>query len=345
MRFWDFKRNPGSVRLMVDFGREHGLSPDQLIHGSGVSLSQLDDPNVELKSGQELQVINNLLRLLSDRVHLGLQIGLRYRLSTFGIWGYGLLSSATGTDAMAMAMRFQQLTFIFTRITYHEEGETGVLAFAEPDLKESLSEFLVERDMAAGAEVMHEVFGPDFAISGFTLKARNRQVRTQPPVPSIFGSEPRYGAAVNAIRFDRNYLKKSLPQANPITAAMCMQMCTQLMEKRLTYSSFAAVVQQHLISRDGGPPDLVSVAHRMNTSERTLRRRLRSENVSFSELMSKARRGLAETMLSETDKSLVEIAERLGYSDLSTFSQAFRRWTGMPPGLYRKCNFGDKGAI
>lgn len=338
MKFWDFKRNAGSVRLMVDFGCENGLSAQQMLAGSSLLPSQLDDHNVELKSEQELQVIRNLLRGLPGRVHGGIEIGLRYRLSTFGIWGYGILSSATGAEAMALAMRFQQLTFTFTQFGYQEQGDTGMLVFEAPVLDTALAEFLVERDMAAGAEIMHEVFGPDFEIAGFSLKAlRPRPAGAAAVVaPRVYGATVDYGARVNAIRFDRRVLQQTLPQANPITAAMCVHMCTQLMEKRLHYTSTSALVQQHLLAQDNGPPDLVAVAARMNTSERTLRRRLRDEGVSFSELILKARRSLAETMLTGTDMPLAEIAERVGYSDLSTFSQAFKRWTGMQPSAYRR---------
>ncbi len=332
MAFWDFTRNPGSVRLMVEFGREQGLALQALLADSGLLPAQLDDHTVELNSQQELQVIRNLLGLMPGRGHLGLEIGLRYRLSTFGMWGYGILSSATGADAMALAMRFQQLTFTFTQFAYREEDGAGVLVFEAPTLDAAVSEFLVQRDMAAGAEIMHEVFGPAFALSGFAIQAPHRSGAA----PVVFSAKVHHGAPRNTLRFDPRMLQQNLPQANPITAAMCVHLCTQLMEKRLRYTSTSAQVQQHLIAHDAGPPDLPSVAARMHTSERTLRRRLQAEGVSFAELLRQARQGLAETLLRSTDMPLVEIAERVGYSDLSGFSQAFKRWTGVPPGVYRQ---------
>lgn len=339
MPFWDFKRNPGSVRLMVDFGCEQGLTPLQLLAGSGLLPTQLDDHTVELKSEQELQVIRNLLGLLPGRSNLGIDVGLRYRLSTFGMWGYGIISSATGADAMALAMRFQQLTFTFTQFAYREEGDTGVLVFEAPTLEATLSDFLVERDMAAGAEIMREVFGSEFVPTGFTLQARLGRHAAATPV--VLGAAVRHGAAFNTIRFDRRWLQQRLPQANPITAAMCVHMCTQLLEKRLRYTSTSAQVQQHLIANNEVVADLPTVAARMHTSVRTLRRRLHDEGVSFAELLRQARQGLAETLLLRTEQPLVEIAERVGYSDLSTFSQAFKRWRGVPPGVFRQ-NGGPK---
>lgn len=56
-------RGPASALLMVDFGRERGFSPAQLLAGSGLSLTRLADPNFELSCTQELRLINNLLNL------------------------------------------------------------------------------------------------------------------------------------------------------------------------------------------------------------------------------------------------------------------------------------------
>jgi len=36
-----------------------------------------------------------------------------------------------------------------------------------------------------------------------------------------------------------------------------------------------------------------------------------------------------------TQLSLERVAERLGYSDLANFTRSFRRWTGVPPGVFR----------
>ncbi|RDS98780.1 AraC family transcriptional regulator, partial [Burkholderia contaminans] len=73
----------------------------------------------------------------------------------------------------------------------------------------------------------------------------------------------------------------------------------------------------------------------MNTGPRTLKRRLHGEGTTFRALLAQARGAMAETLLGDARLSLAEVAERLGFSDLSSFSQAFKRWYGVPPGAYR----------
>lgn len=338
MSFWDFKRSTASARLLVEFGRERGLAAELLLKGSGLSLQQLDDPNTELSAAQELRVTANLLRLSEKPSRFGFEVGLRYRYSTYGLWGYGLISSATVADALSLALRFLPLTYAFTLISFHEENELCVLTFGEPDLGGELRRFLVERDMAAAAILMSEIAGPDLTISRLTFRTPEpRRAKKSPTeLRSLFGAQARYGAATNSIAFDRAFLARTLPQANPITAAMCNQLCSELLERRRVRSSTASIVRQYLSVPGSAVPDLAAMARLSNISERTLKRRLKNEGTSFRTLLGDSRRAMAEELLRDPRLSLSQIAERLGFADLSSFSQAFKRWHGVAPNHFRK---------
>ena len=78
-----------------------------------------------------------------------------------------------------------------------------------------------------------------------------------------------------------------------------------------------------------------AVAERLGCSERGLQRRLQRSGVSFAALVEQARSQLAARLLADTALSMTDISERLGYSEQSAFSRAFRRWTGSSPQTYR----------
>lgn len=337
MNFCDFTRGPASARLLVDFGQERGLSPARLLAGSDLSLNQLADPNVELSAVQELRVASNLLRLLKHPTGLGLQVGLRYHFSTYGMWGYGLISSATVGDAIALALRFIPLTYAFTVIAYHEEDDLGVLSFGEPEVEVDMKHFLIERDMVAAAVLLHEIAGSDFSLSRFTLRAHlKRPVKIASDSDRIFGIQPEFGAKLNSLVFKRTYLIRPLPQANPITVSMCEQMCDQLLERRRARLGIATMIRQYLSAAPGSKvPDLDTMARVTNTSPRTLKRRLQDEGTTFRALLAESRGALAEELMRDGSLTLTDIAERLGFSDLSSFSQAFKRWYGVAPSAFR----------
>ncbi|AOJ05306.1 AraC family transcriptional regulator [Burkholderia mayonis] len=338
MSVWDFTRSPASVRLMVDFGGERALADAQLLAGAGLSVAQLDDPNVNVTAAQELRVASNLLRLLKYPVGLGLQVGLRYHFSTYGLWGYGLIASATAGHALALALRFLPLTYAFTAITYHHEGDLGVLTFSEPELADEMKRFVAERDMAAAAVLLHEIGGDAFVLNRFTLKGDRGALESAPAaeIRRTHGVMPEYSARSNSLVFERALLNRPLPQANPITVSMCEQMCQRLMEERRLRLGTAAMIRHYMSAVPGiVPSTLDDMARLMNTSPRTLKRRLQDEGTTFRALLAGARSAMASELLTDTDLPLSEIAERLGFSDLSSFSQAFKRWQGMAPSAFR----------
>ena len=187
MSFWDFTRDIGSVRILVEFARDQGIDALALLRGSGLSSGQLSDPNVQVSASSELRVISNFLQLGLLPETLGFQVGLRYTFSTYGLWGFGLVSSATLADAMTLALRFLPLTYAFTLITYHQEGDLGVLSFGEPDLKDELKRFLVARDMAAAYRLMRELAGSDFALERVTFQKSPPKAKTPSTFPALGG--------------------------------------------------------------------------------------------------------------------------------------------------------------
>jgi AraC-like DNA-binding protein len=68
---------------------------------------------------------------------------------------------------------------------------------------------------------------------------------------------------------------------------------------------------------------------------RTLQRQLRGEGKTYFVLADETRAEIARELLDESDLSLSEIAERTGYSDLSNFNRAFRRWSEVSPREFR----------
>jgi AraC-like DNA-binding protein len=101
-------------------------------------------------------------------------------------------------------------------------------------------------------------------------------------------------------------------------------------------NAFAALVAarvEAMISKDAS---VDAVAAALHMSPRTLQRRLEDEGGRFSEVVDSVREGLARRWLADEARTLSEIAYSLGFADLATFSRAFKRWTGKPPGAWRR---------
>jgi AraC-like DNA-binding protein len=87
--------------------------------------------------------------------------------------------------------------------------------------------------------------------------------------------------------------------------------------------------------RDSGLfPTLPEVAEGLDVHPRTLRRRLAEEGTSFRALLNEARSAIAVDLLRNVELTVEEVSTRLGYTEVSTFSHAFKRWYGVAPSAY-----------
>ncbi|MFP3891083.1 MAG: AraC family transcriptional regulator [Ralstonia sp.] len=333
MNVWNFARSPASVLLMIEYGRSRKLAPSALLKGTQLTQKQLADPDFTVLAAQELAVASNLLKLTGNEADLGLKLGLSYHLSAYGLLGYGLLSSATGMAAMALARRYLALTYTYVGIAFRRAGRHDVVTFeAAPELSADLQRFFVGRAMGATCRVARDVTGSDFELAAFDLTyAAEPGGKSQ-----VLGAKVRYGQRANAITFAHAQLERPLPQAHAVTAAMCERMCAELLARRRTRLDIASFLNEYLATHTfDRPPQLKDIAALLNTSERTLKRRLQAEGACFRDLSNAVRKARAQALIAEGRLSMKEIAQDLGFSDLSSFSQAYKRWTGTAPSLAR----------
>lgn len=330
---WNFRRGNASVRLLVQLGVEHGLTIDQVLQGSNLTTASLEDLKSEIEATDELAVITNLVRQLPHVPWLGLEAGAKYRLTTYGIWGYALISSPTLHSAAQLALRYLNLTYAFTHISM--QSGNGVTSFTLGDLEvpAEVRRFVVERDSVALRVLQKDIFQAAIPVHRLCFKG---------PAPSYaamyaqhFGVEPEFNSSNNRAEFPSHYLDLPLPQANETTAAMCEDICRDLLNQRRSRHGCAAVVRNRLLHTPGKLPDMEAIAAELCMTSRTLRRHLVAEGTTFRDLVDEVRLILALELIETAHMGHKEIALRLGFHDLSSFIQAFRRWKGVTPSVYR----------
>ncbi|MFG0723721.1 AraC family transcriptional regulator [Pseudomonas sp. GLN_6] len=319
---------------MTQLGLDHGLSVEQCLRHTGLSPLQLAELHSEIEGAQELQLIRNLIEALPGRDDLGLQAGLRYQLTTYGIWGYALLSSQSFRQAADLGLRYLDLTFAFNRISLHEDVDQAHLQLDGSHLPDQVRDFLLLRDTVAVMVIQRELTGNRMPLDRVLLSM---------PAPADtarfieqFGLLPEFACAENRISFSRHLLDLPLPRANPHSAQLCEQQCQALLAKRQVRSGLAGQIRDRLLSTPGRLADMEVIASELNISSRTLRRRLEEQGSSFRQLQEEVRQALAEELLAIASLSQEDIAERLGYSEVSNFLHAFKRWKGLTPGQYRQ---------
>jgi len=178
--------------------------------------------------------------------------------------------------------------------------------------------------------------------SGFNPTA----VSLQRPEPNGAGAFQRmfrapvsFGQVLNAIDYRRVDCDERLPSANAELARQNDEVAMRYLS-RLKEASVSLRVQQALLKAlPDGAPEKGKVARELGMSARNLQRHLAEEGTSFKGLLNDARVTLARNYVAEGRLSVTEIAFLLGFADTSTFSRAFKRWTGKSPRDY--ASIGD----
>ncbi|WP_371226507.1 AraC family transcriptional regulator [Pseudomonas sp. QE6] len=331
---WSPRRSAVSVQLLTQFALDHGLNLEQCLGGTGLDLGVLADPGAEVDAEQELSLVRNLARHLGHIPGIGLKAGLRYHLNTYGIWGFALLSSANFLSAARLGLRYLDLTYAFHRMRLEEHDGEAHLLLDDTDVPEDLRNFLIERDGGGVLRIQRDLTNQPAPVRQVSFR-REAPSDAQPYIDEL-GVRPLFGQAENRIVFDSRILELPLPGANPEAALRCEEQCRALLARRQERTGLSGQIRDRLLATPGRLPDMEQMAEAMHMTSRTLRRRLEAEGSSFRALVDEVRQALAEELLATGVIRLEEIAERLGYGEVSNFIHAFRRWKGVTPGRFRR---------
>ena len=74
----------------------------------------------------------------------------------------------------------------------------------------------------------------------------------------------------------------------------------------------------------------------LHLSKRTLQRHLQQQQVCFTDLRDKVRLNFVLPLLLENELSIDRLSAMLDFTDRTSFTLAFKRWTGLSPNAFRK---------
>lgn len=320
-------------QVMINFAAGFGVDKETCLLGTGITDDDLHKGDALVTRAQEMRLIENIMLALPGEPALGFKLGLQYNVATFGIWGFALRTSRTLRDATALAMRYLPLSTAYCHMqAFDEAGLFGILVDPEP-IPRHLRQFLLERDMATGINLVKEL-----SLAGVKIVAAEFQ--GEPPdyvatIAETCGINPTYNCTRNAMMVTREDADRPLPTYDANLVRVLDDQCRHQLQRRQT-SGVAGQVRQQILGPLGLVASLSEVSQALAMSPRSLRRKLEQEGTSFRTLVEEERRQLALQLLETSDMKLDEMAIQLGYTDTASFTRAFRRWKGCSPGEHRK---------
>jgi len=203
-------------------------------------------------------------------------------------------------------------------------------------------------DQNADVRVLCEVFLSSFHSAGTALQGRHypgiksAHFAHSPMCDPIlyeqyFKAPCHFDQPFSHIVFHDNYLDMANPKANASIATMMDSTLKKMPLVNGGSSSITSFVYYYLfVMLDKAELSSEKTAGFLGFADRTLRRKLDAEGTSFRTILEEVRRDICELYFVEGTLSLSEIAQRLGYSELSAFTRAYRSWHGEAPNhIYR----------
>ena len=326
-----------SFPLMLEVMQEQGVPPESILKNTGLALADLTKENTRVSFLQALKFVRNLLHH-GPRADIGLLIGDRYHISTYGVLGYAMMSCANWAEALAMARRFHQTASSLANIELEIDERRHTLTYITTPFYSGLEDiepFVVEKLfaslIAASRSVLHEPAYPSKVSFTHSKPVYAAAYETYFPCPIEFD------ARENRFEMDMARLQQPLIAANEVCAAMGRKMCEEHLDQYAHKDDTVRHrVEDLLLSSPRGMPRMEAVAATLHMSSRTLRRLLQAEDTTFQNICEELRHDLSKQYLRGSQLSLDDIAHLVGFTESTNFRRAFKRWQGVPPARYRR---------
>lgn len=325
-----------SARLMRDvLHNQLRIGWDQFCDYNRVKPLRLDAGTVDILAQEELQLQKGFFASTAGTPTLWYDIGLRYRAAGYGSFGIAMLSAGTLAEALRIACKYQALTYSLLNYRF-VEAPNGACALLGDDtqLDDPFRDFTQHRDLGAIRTLLRDVIGPDLPLELVAVAAA-------PPanwetLRHQFPCRVEFNAAQTRWQFRRGAATTPVVLADATLLSFYSSKCDALLERASSDVTMSQRIARMLDMEDGWFPSLRDAATRLAVSERTLHRRLADEGTTLTAVVDAARFRKACHLLAQRRMTVDAIAFAVGFSDPSSFSRAFKRWSGQSAQDYRR---------
>ncbi|UQY33674.1 AraC family transcriptional regulator [Pseudomonas fulva] len=313
--------------ILIDLARSRGIDTHHLLRGCELFYDDIITGQARISPGQFLRLIANAEKLLSAA-------------DTSFLFGQRLWPGHYGAASHLLEQADNLLQALEDLVTYRALLSpllTPVLHLDDHYLH------LYWRDSCGAAERLP--FLLEASMTAVVALSRRKQNERLPWRFQFAYAEPNHVEQYwvhlgDALSFDRpstvmslprEYLLRPWPNGGATGARVARQACTEQLQRWGWQHSLLDELHAHLSAHIRQPLSLERVAGAFATSPATLKRKLGKHGTHFQERLDLARRDLALYLYQVKGYNNDEVAQRLGFNDITNFRRSFKRWTGLVP--------------
>jgi AraC-like DNA-binding protein len=317
-----------AILPLLDLLESEGFDVVAVLDRAGIPKSAREDPRTRLPQGKFEALWQVAIQVTGDPA-IALRVSTLAKPSTLGIVGYLASASESRRNAFELVKGLTPLLWENFNCDLASDDDVAFMRFRAGSGSRT-SRFTMEYSVGL-AIAMSRSLG---AARADPLEARFSYAAPDyaAEYERILRLPVRFDAGEDGVLFPISLMDSSNPSADAGLRLLLQQYAADQLARIPSNPRFServrATIRSMLTQGDLGAG---TVAAKNSMSDRTLRRRLRDEGTSYQEVLDDVRAQLARRYLANQEHAIDEVALRLGFSDASAFTKAFRRWTGQTP--------------
>lgn len=325
-----------AVSMTLKIIESYDIDPSPLLENLGIDDKLIEDPNARFPYEKIDQLWYDAVEITQDP-NFGLRAIRFWHPSTLGALGYAWLTSSSLRTALERLTRYMSILTEGARldldIIHLKDGEEELSAHLSYRSISKQQPTRTDSFMAMLLAMCRANCGEDFHPSSIDL------THDVPDDPSefyaLFECPVNFSAEANRFNLSNDVAEMRLISANPQLALINDKIMLETLA-RLEKDNIVARVKTEILNQlPSGQVTDASVAEAISMGQRSLQRKLQNEKTSFRSIFNDIRKELAQKYVKNSNMNLIDVAFNLGFSEYSSFSRAFKKWTGVTPSTYR----------
>lgn len=315
-----------------------GANTDALVAATGISVAQMQSHDEMLPFDSLLSAWQSSMTLCNDHM-LPMHLGANPHPSLFGWLGQMAQTAPTLGHTIELMTRYEALVNRSYRTELLQEGDLLCLRLALPPLPVNVLRPVVEFDFMKAVSFGHFLMvDPKHELPGVdSVYFRHEPAAASAVYKQMFGCPVHFGCEHNQMLLSSDALARPLPSADTELLGHMVLLAQDRMHAMVP--GIVDKLERLIIPQlPYGVPELPQIAATLAVSVSTLKRRLQAVGTNYQTVCDRLRQRMAQAYVCDPERAFLDVAFMLGFSDLSAFYRAFKRWTGFTPQQYRQKN-------
>ena len=311
---------------------DYGIDPEPLFRKHGVPASKLYDPNARISDLLIHRIAIEVAEKTNDPF-FGLKEEKYVLPSHIGPLGFAWLASTSLRSAFERLRRYIKVIHEKIQIEISEKSNALVISIYS-DTPYVKTRYRDDAQLAILARMCRFISGDEWNPMKVTI------THSAPADTSyyfqLFRCPVEFNAEQNSLYIDKYDAERRLAGSNKQLAQLNDHIVVRYLASQKKDDIVNRVKASILENLGEGHVTELAIAQTLHMSARNLNRKLSAVNASFKALLLEIRTELASQYINDPTLTLTEISYQLGFSEISSFSRAYKRWTGQSPSEARK---------